>query len=777
MDPSPTSDSQPSRRAAAASNEQLRVIALFVIFAGAGALVATGAPTGISWWDGLLRFVLATTVTIAASQSPRWTWVFIAIVAVAGSGFTLALAFAVVALALALYSYRAPTGDPMIGAAVGGLAMQALLRLPADSFLGLGGFFGLTALAAGIASAVVIVFGYRSTVGAPRRVARLALFAAIALLAVGGLSLAVTGASAQGSLRSAIDASNDGRRAATQGDQPAAVAALTTAAEEFDQANGAVNGPLAAPSRLLPVVAQHLRTLEIATEQGAQVARAGASVATKADLELLRPRDGAVDLALFEPVAAGLVETDAAITIATTELADATSPWLIPPIANQLTDLQGDLAQAGDDATLGIKVLDRLPTILGADRPQRYLALFGTPSESRELGGFIGAYAILEADNGAISLVEVGENADLNDRAAAEGPLNHPDGYPTRYTEYLIEKFPGNITGTPDPLTVARAANDMFPELAGAPIDGIIYLDAFAIQAFVELVGAIKPTALTEPLTGQNTADFFLRQQYTLFPEREERTDFLVFLIEKTFEAVLNRQLPGPERMGEVLGPVARQGRLQVVTFDEDTNNLMRELFLLRDFPRPSQGEDFLSVVQANGASNKLDAYLNRDVTYDVVINPDDDSVRGTVSVELTLDSPSDLPQYVVGDQSDKGLPIGSNRVLLSIYTPHSLDEARVDGQKVPTNNQKEYGFWRYLVSVDVAPNDSATVEFDLRGTVEIDNEYALRTSVQPLVNSDAWTISVTPPDGFSVAEAEPGQPAVLTTLLEQDTRFGWFVN
>ena len=57
--------------------------------------------------------------------------------------------------------------------------------------------------------------------------------------------------------------------------------------------------------------------------------------------------------------------------------------------------------------------------MLGADGPRTYLLLFTTPSESRGLGGFVGSYAELTADDGQLALGAFGRAQDLDAAAAA----------------------------------------------------------------------------------------------------------------------------------------------------------------------------------------------------------------------------------------------------------------------------------------------------------------------------------------------------------------------
>ena len=89
-------------------------------------------------------------------------------------------------------------------------------------------------------------------------------------------------------------------------------------------------------------------------------------------------------------------------------LTDVNSVWLIPQLSTRLDEVGEELATTGMDIDLANHATSVLPGILGADGPRRYLVLFVQPAESRELGGFVGAYGLLDVDQGRFRLSESG---------------------------------------------------------------------------------------------------------------------------------------------------------------------------------------------------------------------------------------------------------------------------------------------------------------------------------------------------------------------------------
>lgn len=203
-----------------------------------------------------------------------------------------------------------------------------------------------------------------------------------------------------------------------------------------------------------------------------------------------------------------------------------------------------------------------------------------------------------------------------------------------------------------------------------------------------------------------------------------------------------------------------------MATLDESTNDLLRTMFLLGEFPRPEPGEDFLSIVQTNGEANKIDSFLERDIAYDVRLGErlSDDSVvvEATVTATLTNTVSSergtlDLPDYIIGTPPE-GMPVGTTKVQLSIYTPHFLSGVQIDGIEELIEPQIELGWQRYLLFVNVPPGGSREVVFDLSGRLEIGAEgpYRLTLANQALINADEVAIRVVDAEDESIiGEAE----------------------
>jgi hypothetical protein len=153
------------------------------------------------------------------------------------------------------------------------------------------------------------------------------------------------------------------------------------------------------------------------------------------------------------------------------------------------------------------------------------------------------------------------------------------------------------------------------------------------------------------------------------------------------------------------------------------------------------EGHDLLAVTSSNAAGSKIDLFLERQLAYDVTWDPDSGRVSGTVTATLTNGAPaSGLPDYVIGNVI--GLPTGTNRSYVSIYTPLEVRAARIDGEPASIGASRELDRNVYNAFVDIPPGGTVTIELDVTGTVDGD-EYELDLAQQPLVHPEQAEISV----------------------------------
>jgi hypothetical protein len=751
------------------TNRWARVVVGALAFC-AGALSGV-EPTADRVADALVAGALVAFAAAAGSTAQRWTWFVAAGPALAvSSGLGPAVA-AGVALAVGLLSSGPGRRGPLAGSIVGGLCAAALLHA-VDL-----GFQGSSALVAIVCLAPLVVSGYLGAGRAARRWVHAGAGVAAGMVAAVVVAYLVTVALARPRLESGVRRLEAGMTAARRGDDQAATGALLAAAGDFDDAEQALGGWWAAPADLVPVLGHNAEAARVVTSIAADLAGEGAEAASTADVDELAVRGGRLDLAEVTELQRPLDDVVARLETAATRLAGVDNPWLASPLSRRMDRLEGEITDARPDAELAADAVRLLPAMLGGgDRPTRWFVAFVTPSEARGRTGLIGNYAELVVADGRMEMTRFGRARDLEEARPPGGArtLSGPADYLARWGRFDPAGTWRNVTMSPDFPSVGRVVTELYPQSGGRVVDGVLAIDPSGLAALLELTGPIRVPGVAEPLTAGTAAEFLLVEQYSRLTDIDERLDRLELLAQATFDRLTTGDLPGPRRLADVLGDAVAQGHLHLYSPDGDRQDLFRRLGADGALPSPDEG-DVLAVVNNNASGNKIDAFLRRDIRYEVDWRPTTGAVAATATVTLTNDAPRALlPDYVIGSPlPEDELSRGTNRTFLSIYSPWALAEARVDGEPAAIERQVERGLMAYSVFLDVPPGGGQrTVTLELQGHLAAD-DYRLAAATQPLATADDLHLGVTV-DGRDVRGSEgmavDGARATATTSLERET-------
>ncbi len=709
------------------ASRERTAVRLVAIGSGLAAVLVGARPTGAVVGDVGAAFVLGAGVAVAAARGARWGRVWaLSIALVASSGWwTLVALFALVAGTR--HSVR-----PWHRAALGAALSQVLLHLPGDR---VARNVALAALA--IAFLVGSSDEVAATLHRSRRSRAWIAAAGVLVLVIGGVLTA--GVLARHDLIRGMAAANAGLEDARVGDSDRAAAQLDTAASSFRSAHGVLDAWWTQPARAVPGVGRHVRALAEVSSVGADLARAAATSARTARVQDIRVVDGRIDLERIRSLAGPLADVQTALASARRAIAKVDSRWLIAPVADRVDAFRRDLDVAASDAETASAAVEVLPDVLGGSGTRRYFVAFGTPAETRELGGFMGAYGILRADHGDLSLEETGRVRDLN-RSFRGRRLWNPSVVPAHLRALAPDRFWQNVTGTADFPTVAAVVDQMWATQPDrGRIDGVLYLDPQALASLLKLTGPIRVPDYDKPLTAETAAPFLLRGQYVAFPD-DDRHDFLVEAAETVFHELTTGELPRPQLIGEALAPAVRQRRLLVHAFRDDEQALFARLRV--DGAMPEVHGDFLSVRASNRGLSKIDAMMRRTVSYEARVDPTRSWVDASLRVTIRNDAPaSGLPLEVIGNHL--GRPMGTNSTTVAVYTPLQLVDVRQDGTSIGRGAGAAYGRSRYTALVDVPAGREVTVVFELEGRLDLRGGYHLDVVPQPLVDADRLHVEV----------------------------------
>jgi hypothetical protein len=99
------------------------------------------------------------------------------------------------------------------------------------------------------------------------------------------------------------------------------------------------------------------------------------------------------------------------------------------------------------------------------------------------------------------------------------------------------------------------------------------------------------------------------------------------------------------------------------------------------------------------------------------------------------------------------GLPNGTNRMYLSVYSPLRLAAAEVDGNAWPMESEQERGWWVYSTYVNILPGDELDVKLSLIGEVPDGETYRFVLRPQALAFPDVTSVRVRDSGGDSIID------------------------
>lgn len=711
-------------------------LALQAPFIVAGAvLAATAATHATGWWvaDLAWRVVMAAgAATLGATATPLALVAVTAVLALAAGGAWAPVAAGAAGTQAACAAMGGRSRP--LGAFAGAAAASAALHLerPGGAAMAAIGALAIASLgAAGVAG-----LSRRRRRHVLRR-ARVALVAGIVLVVVGAIS-AIT---ARSGLEEGVRLSDEALASAWSGDAAAGGAMLRDASGAFASGHRALDEWWARPARILPILGVNLEVAASMARSGAELSAVGASALGSADIDQIRLSNGTVPLDKLVALRRPARRSMDALKATETALAGLHRPLLAPPLSRRLDRLRARVTDARGDAQTAVQATDVLPAMLGADGPRRYFLAVVTPSELRGSGGIVGNFGEITAEAGKLTLTRLGRSRDLSEGGDPTRTLSGPPEYLGRYAIFFPQTFWQNVTLSPDFPTVAKVIGELYPKSGGQPVDGVISVDPITLARLLRIVGPVEVPGLPGPLTAANAERELLYEQYVRFPN-SDRIDFLGEAAQRIWDRFTSSDLPGPRKLASVMGPAVTGRHLQIASL-HPTEQALLDRLKLSGRVAPVDG-DFLGVVTQNLNGNKIDWFLDRTYSYDVRVDPATGALEADLRLKLRNRAPaSGLPPIVIGPYPDIDTIAGQNRLLLSIYTPWSLDGATVGGEPLLLQSELELGRRVYAAFIDIPSGTTADITVRLSGTYATGSDYRLDMLRQPVVRPDDVDVSV----------------------------------
>ena len=311
--------------------------------------------------------------------------------------------------------------------------------------------------------------------------------------------------------------------------------------------------------------------------------------------------------------------------------------------------------------------------VLAADGRHVYLIEQVNPFELRAGGGYVGTYSLLAADHGALTLLRSGDTNTLPEFDQVRGGARYVAPPPTR-VEFVHDKswHLGDSNFFPDFPTNARAAETFAQRDFGAPVDGVISIDLYAVQGLLTVTGPIDVPGYQLTVTADNLLSQMAKLDI-LDPNHKKILSALADPLIQRLTAVDPDHWP---QLIAVLNQLASGRHLQVFFNNAQDEAEMVTLGLGGELAFANQ-PDFLSLIDSNYGGNKANYFLTRRLT--VQLTRDGQVLHHRLVEDLALDLSAAPASYTVPYQAYLRLLVPSAATARSAASMKAPDYPNAD--------------------------------------------------------------------------------------------------
>jgi len=272
---------------------------------------------------------------------------------------------------------------------------------------------------------------------------------------------------------------------------------------------------------------------------------------------------------------------------------------------------------------------------MGANGPRNYLIEQVNPAELRPGGGFIGSYSLMQANQGALKLLQSGDAYNITDprpMLGQKGYVAPPDPLrdlvPTTSWSFVDSNF------FPDFPSNAMAAEGFAAPRLGVNLDAVISIDYYSVAKLLEVTGPIQVPGFRITVDSSNFVPTVVQADISGSASHKA---ILAATAGPLMQVVSS--LP-PERwpaLLSALNDLAGSHHLQVFFNNPKLESAMDQ-FGWSGRVNPSASYDFMSEVEANLGSTKANYFITRH--YTVVLTRQGKLLHHQVILDLTDNMP-----------------------------------------------------------------------------------------------------------------------------------------
>ncbi|WP_285115798.1 DUF4012 domain-containing protein [Leifsonia sp. fls2-241-R2A-40a] len=565
----------------------------------------------------------------------------------------------------------------------------------------------------------------------------------VAIVVLAGLWIGFRALAAKSALEAAIPLVNTLKSQVVAQDVTGAKATLAKLEPKVASARSDTSDPIWRAGEIIPFVGPNLtavRGLAGATDDVVtQAIKPLVGVLGSVSPAGLKPVNGALNLKPIVEATPVVDKAAAALDAAHQRVADIDVSSTIGPVRSATAQLDGMLGKVSAQMQDAKKAVHALPPALGSKGVRNYLVIFENSGELLPNGGTTGSMALLQIDNGKISLVKQSSASIRDFPRFNDYIIPIPEDVKKLYP-YGLGKQVQDLTITPRFSLTFDMAKAMWKTAKGDEINGVVAMDTVTMANLLKATGPIDVLPNLQ-ITAENAARILLIDIYAMYPD-----PVTVDKINETIAiTAFSKMLGGaadPKVLLKTLLKMGEEGRVKVWTDDKSEQDLIKLTPFYSEPPVTTKETDALGVYFMDQTPSKLDYFLKAKIEVQQAVCSDKHRYVFT-RVSLNSTAPANagniLPPYVLGN----GVLVtqGNVQVGTSVYAPkgYTVLKTAIDGQVAETPVTGTDG--DYVVSQGVqqmAPGQ--TMIFDTLWDAGTTATKKMHADVTPMVNPSVTT-------------------------------------
>ena len=399
---------------------------------------------------------------------------------------------------------------------------------------------------------------------------------------------------------------------------------------------------------------------------------------------------------------------------------------LFSPLDKRLNQLRAQAARVYQTSEAVTPLLQIFPGISGQNQPRNYLIAFQNSAEARGTGGILGAYAVMNVDNGKVTFSAFGSNAGLTQ--LKDTPITMPDEFVRLYND-----DPGiwqNSNISPHFPYGAQIWLALWKNQFKQDLDGVLTFDPTALSYLLKATGPVQVEGQT--ISSENVVKVTLSDLYQKYEtDNNARKAFLIKIIQAVSQSIESKKFSATDLLQNMTYPI-NQHRILFYSAKRDEEKIVEQSEISGAISEKLDNQ-YRLVIQ-NTSGNKMDYYLKRSVKLEAISCGKNPTTTITFALTNTATPTPKLPAYVAGRldlNKPQGLSnsYGTRAIVMAPVGAHVISAMDLTTKAKFGFLVKERGHKGVAVQVDLAAGETHSYSLTFAG-----GSGALKSYVQPLV-------------------------------------------